>query len=91
MANVLGPKENVATIDMSACVIEGVSRSRNALINGINRPTDGKINKLVWQTKSLILSFQTGETRGYDWDSGYTCHQLGCNIDILYSFRIVLI
>ncbi|KAL3875116.1 hypothetical protein ACJMK2_038050 [Sinanodonta woodiana] len=45
------PTENVATIKKSACVIEGVSRSRNALING--------------------------DTRHYDWDSGYTCHQLG--------------
>ncbi|KAK3093519.1 hypothetical protein FSP39_016697 [Pinctada imbricata] len=47
----LVPTENVATIDACACVIEGVSRSRNALING--------------------------DTRHYDWDSGYTCHQLG--------------
>lgn len=47
----LVPVENVATIKNSACVIEGVSRSRNALING--------------------------DTRQYDWDSGYTCHQLG--------------
>lgn len=38
-------------MDHSACVIEGVSRSRNALLNG--------------------------ETSNYDWDSGYTCHQLG--------------
>ncbi|XP_061172910.1 BTB/POZ domain-containing protein 9-like [Saccostrea echinata] len=45
------PSENVATIAAGACVIEGVSRSRNALING--------------------------DTRHYDWDSGYTCHQLG--------------
>lgn len=45
------PAENVATINASACVIEGVSRSRNALING--------------------------DIRHYDWDSGYTCHQLG--------------
>lgn len=45
------PDENVATIEKKACVIEGVSRSRNALING--------------------------DTRQYDWDSGYTCHQLG--------------
>lgn len=45
------PDENVATIEKSACVIEGVSRSRNALING--------------------------DTKNYDWDSGYTCHQLG--------------
>jgi BTB/POZ domain-containing protein 9 len=41
----------VSTIKNSACVIEGVSRSRNALING--------------------------EIHQYDWDSGYTCHQLG--------------
>ncbi|KAL4624278.1 BTB/POZ domain-containing protein 9 [Arapaima gigas] len=45
------PTENVATITACASVIEGVSRSRNALLNG--------------------------DTRNYDWDSGYTCHQLG--------------
>uniref|UniRef100_A0AAR2LY76 BTB/POZ domain-containing protein 9 n=1 Tax=Pygocentrus nattereri TaxID=42514 RepID=A0AAR2LY76_PYGNA len=43
--------ENVATVSACASVIEGVSRSRNALLNG--------------------------DTRNYDWDSGYTCHQLG--------------
>ncbi|CAJ1077880.1 BTB/POZ domain-containing protein 9 [Xyrichtys novacula] len=47
----LVPNENVATIAACASVIEGVSRSRNALLNG--------------------------DTRNYDWDSGYTCHQLG--------------
>ncbi|XP_008395394.1 BTB/POZ domain-containing protein 9 [Poecilia reticulata] len=45
------PSENVATIAACASVVEGVSRSRNALLNG--------------------------DTRNYDWDSGYTCHQLG--------------
>ncbi|XP_029326935.1 BTB/POZ domain-containing protein 9 isoform X3 [Mus caroli] len=45
------PLENVATIADCASVIEGVSRSRNALLNG--------------------------DTKNYDWDSGYTCHQLG--------------
>lgn len=45
------PTENVATIPHNAIVTEGVSRSRNALING--------------------------DIRQYDWDSGYTCHQLG--------------
>lgn len=45
------PGENVATIAACASVVEGVSRSRNALLNG--------------------------DTRNYDWDSGYTCHQLG--------------
>ncbi|XP_015587658.1 BTB/POZ domain-containing protein 9 isoform X2 [Cephus cinctus] len=45
------PTRNVATMDLSAHVTEGVSRSRNALLNG--------------------------DTSDYDWDSGYTCHQLG--------------
>ncbi|XP_068929706.1 BTB/POZ domain-containing protein 9 isoform X2 [Petaurus breviceps papuanus] len=45
------PMDNVATIADCASVIEGVSRSRNALLNG--------------------------DTKNYDWDSGYTCHQLG--------------
>ena len=45
------PSENVATIPYNAIVTEGVSQSRNALING--------------------------DIRQYDWDSGYTCHQLG--------------
>ncbi|XP_061667814.1 BTB/POZ domain-containing protein 9 isoform X2 [Syngnathoides biaculeatus] len=47
----LVPTENVATVGSCASVVEGVSRSRNALLNG--------------------------DTRNYDWDSGYTCHQLG--------------
>ncbi|XP_052007702.1 BTB/POZ domain-containing protein 9 [Xyrauchen texanus] len=47
----LVPTENVATVQACASVIEGVSRSRNALLNG--------------------------DTSHYDWDSGYTCHQLG--------------
>ncbi|XP_048507554.1 BTB/POZ domain-containing protein 9 isoform X2 [Athalia rosae] len=45
------PSGNVATLEKSASVMEGVSRSRNALLNG--------------------------DTSNYDWDSGYTCHQLG--------------
>ena len=45
------PTENISSISASATVLEGVSRSRNALLNG--------------------------NTRDYDWDSGYTCHQLG--------------
>ena len=44
-------QSNVAKVDVSACIIEGVSRDRNALING--------------------------DINTYDWDSGYTCHQLG--------------
>ncbi|CAG2113644.1 unnamed protein product, partial [Medioppia subpectinata] len=45
------PSYNVASIRNSAHVIEGVSRTRNALING--------------------------DSKNYDWDTGYTCHQLG--------------
>lgn len=45
------PTHNVATVEMSSMVIEGVSRTRNALLNG--------------------------DVKNYDWDSGYTCHQLG--------------
>merc|ERR550534_2138719 len=45
------PRTNVATLERSALVIEGVCRSRNALLNG--------------------------DTSNYDWDNGYTCHQLG--------------
>lgn len=48
---IIAPKHNVATPEWHSCVIEGVSRSRYALING--------------------------NTEDYDWDSGYTCHQLG--------------
>ncbi len=51
MFDVSAPRENMATIESTASVIEGVSRSRNALLNG--------------------------DTEHYDWDSGYTCHQLG--------------
>ena len=45
------PSENVALPSLGASVIEGVSRSRNALLNG--------------------------EVGNYDWNNGYTCHQLG--------------
>lgn len=48
---ILIPRQNVATIPMSAIVKEGVCRTRNALLNG--------------------------DTSNYNWDSGYTCHQLG--------------
>ena len=43
--------ENVALPSLGASVIEGVSRSRNALLSG--------------------------EVGNYDWNIGYTCHQLG--------------
>lgn len=51
VCGVAAPRENVATLARSAMVIEGVSRSRHALLNG--------------------------DTTNYDWDHGYTCHQLG--------------
>ena len=51
LSNLSVPEKNVASIECNAWVVEGVSRSRNALING--------------------------NTTDYDWDSGYTCHQLG--------------
>ncbi|XP_041044496.1 BTB/POZ domain-containing protein 9 [Carcharodon carcharias] len=50
-SGLLVPTENVATVEASATVTEGVSRTRNALLNG--------------------------DTKNYDWDCGYTCHQLG--------------
>lgn len=49
--DVVIPTQNVALIEKSASVIEGVSRSRNVLLDG--------------------------DISNYDWDSGYTCHQLG--------------
>ncbi|CAJ0958850.1 unnamed protein product, partial [Mesorhabditis belari] len=49
---ILIPDDNVATIKDDALVIDGVSKSRNALING--------------------------DTLGYDWNKGYTCHKIGC-------------
>lgn len=45
------PKLNVASVDKSALVLEGVSRNKNSLLNG--------------------------NVTTYDWDNGYTCHQLG--------------
>ncbi|KAF8563540.1 hypothetical protein P879_08631, partial [Paragonimus westermani] len=47
----LVPNYNVASVEHGATVLEGVSRNRNALIDG--------------------------NARMYDWNSGYTCHQLG--------------
>lgn len=47
----LVPRSNVALVSRSSVVVEGVSRSRNNLLNG--------------------------DVTNYDWDSGYTCHQLG--------------
>ncbi|XP_058443834.1 BTB/POZ domain-containing protein 9 isoform X2 [Malaya genurostris] len=51
---IVAPHSNVATVDRSATVVEGVSRTRNVLLNG--------------------------DVKNYDWDSGYTCHQLGSGV-----------
>ncbi|GAB0091414.1 BTB/POZ domain-containing protein 9 [Sergentomyia squamirostris] len=47
---IVAPASNVATLEMSAIVVDGVSRTRNVLING--------------------------DAKNYDWDYGFTCHQL---------------
>uniref|UniRef100_A0A1B0CUV0 BTB domain-containing protein n=2 Tax=Lutzomyia longipalpis TaxID=7200 RepID=A0A1B0CUV0_LUTLO len=47
---IVAPVNNVATLEMSAIVVDGVSRTRNVLING--------------------------DVKNYDWDYGFTCHQL---------------
>lgn len=47
----LVPKQNVASVEKSAVVLEGVLRNKNSLLNG--------------------------NVMTYDWDNGYTCHQLG--------------
>ncbi|XP_059619294.1 BTB/POZ domain-containing protein 9 [Phlebotomus argentipes] len=47
---IVAPVNNVATLEMSAIVVDGVSRTRNVLLNG--------------------------DVTNYDWDYGFTCHQL---------------
>lgn len=68
----VAPVENVAMVEKSAIVLQGVSRSRNALLNSdISKLNYGNsdISNLIWvQFKYQLLS---------DWDCGYTCHQLG--------------
>lgn len=54
VSGIVAPSFNVATVDRSATVVEGVSRTRNVLLNG--------------------------DVKNYDWDSGYTCHQLGSGV-----------
>ncbi|KAF1750768.1 hypothetical protein GCK72_017319 [Caenorhabditis remanei] len=66
------PTRNITTVEDHARVVEGVSRCRNALING--------------------------DKTSYDWDSGYTCHQIGSGLImiqlaqpyIISSMRILL-
>ncbi|CAO4380288.1 unnamed protein product [Caenorhabditis nigoni] len=69
---IIAPNSNITTIENHARVVEGVSRCRNALING--------------------------DITSYDWDSGYTCHQIGSGVImvqlaqpyIISSMRILL-
>uniref|UniRef100_A0A0K0EQX4 BTB domain-containing protein n=1 Tax=Strongyloides stercoralis TaxID=6248 RepID=A0A0K0EQX4_STRER len=51
ITNIVIPKKSIATTKENALVLEGVSRTRDALLNG--------------------------NYDDYDWDNGYTCHQLG--------------
>ncbi|UJR26270.1 hypothetical protein I4U23_007610 [Adineta vaga] len=72
VGDIYAPVDNIATLEASAVVSEGVSRIRNALING--------------------------DCLSYDWDSGYTCHQLGsggiviqlCQPHVVSSMRLLL-
>ncbi|XP_073981114.1 BTB (POZ) domain containing 9 [Rhodnius prolixus] len=54
VSGIIRPKHNVATTKESASVIEGVCRSRNALLDG--------------------------NSKEYDWNKGYTCHQIGSGV-----------
>uniref|UniRef100_A0A1I7U6P3 BTB domain-containing protein n=1 Tax=Caenorhabditis tropicalis TaxID=1561998 RepID=A0A1I7U6P3_9PELO len=54
ISKIIIPHRNITTIENHARVVEGVSRCRNALING--------------------------DITSYDWDSGYTCHQIGSGL-----------
>ncbi|KAI5108506.1 BTB/POZ domain-containing protein 9, partial [Silurus meridionalis] len=64
-SGLLVPSENIATVQTCASVVEGVSRCRNALLNG--------------------------DTSHYDWDSGYTCHQLGSGAIVIQLAQPYLI
>lgn len=62
---IIVPNFNVATVDKSAIVLEGVSRHKNSLLNG--------------------------NCRDYDWDSGYTCHQLGSGMIVIQLGQVYMI
>lgn len=40
------PKYNVATVEKSACVLEGVSRNKNSLLNGNTNDYDWDCGKI---------------------------------------------
>jgi BTB/POZ domain-containing protein 9 len=62
---IIAPNYNVATVEKSAIVLEGVSRHKNSLLNG--------------------------NFRDYDWDSGYTCHQLGSGMIVIQLGQVYMI
>lgn len=62
---IIAPNYNVASIDRSAIVLEGVSRHKHSLING--------------------------NCKDYDWDCGYTCHQLGSGMIVIQLGQVYLI
>lgn len=62
---IIAPNYNVATVEKSAVVLEGVSRNKNSLLNG--------------------------NCRDYDWDCGYTCHQLGSGMIVIQLGQVYLI
>lgn len=66
---ILAPVHNVATLEASAVVSEGVSRVRNALINGDYLSYDWdsgrEIKVFIRNMNSILFSL------------GYTCHQIG--------------
>lgn len=62
---IIVPNYNVATVEKSAVVLEGVSRHKNSLLNG--------------------------NCRDYDWDSGYTCHQLGSGMIVIQLGQVYMI
>lgn len=63
--DIVAPNYNVATVEKSAIVLEGVSRHKNSLLNG--------------------------NCRDYDWDSGYTCHQLGSGMIVIQLGQVYMI
>jgi BTB/POZ domain-containing protein 9 len=62
---IIAPNFNVATVEKSAIVLEGVSRHKNSLLNG--------------------------NCRDYDWDCGYTCHQLCSGMIVIQLGQVYLI
>lgn len=69
--NIIFPKTNVATLEKNACVIEGV---RYVLTFQDVQQYPEYVYFFLSRSRNNLLN---GDTKHYDWDSGYTCHQLG--------------